>query len=118
VSSFSCTPASTREARSWLRERLDAPNEDAELVLTELSTNAFIHGSPPVNCTVEVGHGELTIRISQPGSADAVRMRDPNPTVPGGRGLQLVDAIATSWGASDDGTTLTVWATLPNPPEQ
>ena len=43
-------------------------------------------------------------------------MRDPDPTVPGGRGLQLVDAIATSWGASNEGEVLTVWATLPNPP--
>lgn len=118
MSTHTCTPASTREARAWLRELLTTPNEDAELVLTELSTNAFIHGTPPVTCTVEVGDGELTIRISQPGNAEAVRMRDPDPTVAGGRGLHLVDAIATAWGATNEGPVLTVWATLPNPPAQ
>lgn len=85
-------------------------------MLSELSTNAFIHGQRPVTCQIKVSADELTIAICQPatGTFDASVTRDTRAV--GGRGLQLVNAIATQWGQQFMSGKLTVWATLPNPP--
>lgn len=115
MTTYTLAAESTRDARQWLRGLLDEPHEDAELILTELSTNAFVHGQPPVTCTVDVAADHLTIRISQPAETDPVQVRLPDVRTAGGRGMQLVDALSKSWGSQLEDGVLTVWATLPNP---
>ncbi|MFD7975279.1 ATP-binding protein [Streptomyces sp. NPDC059071] len=85
--------------------------EDAELLLTELVTNAFRYADAP---TVDV-------RVYRQGALLQIEVNDHSPhgRVPRpaglyddhGRGLFLVDALAHSWGVSDDRTT--TWCTLP-----
>jgi anti-sigma regulatory factor (Ser/Thr protein kinase) len=116
VTEFSSVPESTKQAREWLRGLLSHNHDDAELVLTELSTNAFIHGQRPVTCRVEVGDDILTIHIDQPATGPFEPPTTYDPTAVGGRGLKLVGAIATQWGQSFKDGVLTVWATLPNDP--
>ncbi|WP_239085381.1 ATP-binding protein [Streptomyces halstedii] len=92
--------------------------ETAELLLTELATNALRHShGREINVCVRLTEGRCLIAVAA-GSADRPRMRHAGPDDEGGRGLFLVDALAESWGVSPDGTT--AWCTLPiteGPPE-
>jgi serine phosphatase RsbU (regulator of sigma subunit)/anti-sigma regulatory factor (Ser/Thr protein kinase) len=84
--------------------------EDSELLVTELVTNAVLHGAPPVTLRlirdgeavrVEVWDGGRAVPIRALGSTEAMT----------GRGLSLVAALANNWGVdrSTDGGKL-VWA--------
>ncbi|WP_415954387.1 ATP-binding protein [Streptomyces sp. KLOTTS4A1] len=92
---------------SW---RLPALVETAELLLTELATNALRHAhAQEIGVRMYVRDGKLVIEV-----------RDGSPLVPvprsagaddeNGRGLLLVEALADSWGVSPDGTT--TWCSL------
>lgn len=71
---------------------------DAQLVVTELATNAVVHGRTPFWVVAHVG--EETVRISiQDGSRTRPRMRRSAATATSGRGLQLVDLLAREWDA-------------------
>ncbi|MET8506876.1 ATP-binding protein [Streptomyces sp. NPDC004787] len=84
--------------------------DDAELLLTELVTNALRHADAPTVDVRVYPHGaHLRIEVND----HSPRGRVPRPADPydeHGRGLFLVDALAHSWGVSNDRTT--TWCTL------
>ena len=97
-----------RRAHELGREAL---SDDAALVITELVTNAFLHGGGYVGMNVTAaGHG---LRLE-------VRDRNRVPPLLGhaseesltGRGMRVVASLASRWGAEvrDDGKV--VWAEL------
>jgi anti-sigma regulatory factor (Ser/Thr protein kinase) len=85
--------------------------DTAELLLTELVTNALRHARG-----LDVG-----VRVYFQGDHLAIEVNDGSPVLPvpryagsddeNGRGLFLVEALAEAWGVSDDRTT--VWCLLP-----
>lgn len=91
-----------------LRRGAVAVVDDAALVAAELLANAAQHGRPPVAVTVS-------------GTAQCVRIevRDANPRPPvrpatnhsnmTGRGLALVEALATGWGVERAADGKVVW---------
>ncbi|WP_327713237.1 ATP-binding protein (plasmid) [Streptomyces sp. NBC_00464] len=93
--------------RAWRHPRLV---ETAELLVSELVTNAFQHG-----------RGDIRVRLYFSVSHFVIEVRDGNPAAPelrntalddeDGRGLHLVDALSDAWGTSDDGTS--TWCSLP-----
>ncbi|GAA1042235.1 ATP-binding protein [Streptomyces murinus] len=89
--------------------------ETAELLLTELATNALRHGSgPDISVCVCLKDGLCVIEVCSR-SSGCPEVCQAGPTDEGGRGLFLVDALAAAWGVSTDGTT--TWCTLPLPEE-
>lgn len=73
--------------------------QDAQLLISELVTNAVRHGAPPVN-----------LRISTDAEVVRVEVSDGNPRLPGSprrmtvdgeghRGLFLVATLAAHWGS-------------------
>ncbi|MFE9976197.1 ATP-binding protein [Streptomyces hirsutus] len=85
--------------------------ETAELLLTELATNALRHGhSRDIGVHVYLQNGRCRIEVND-GSPNRPKLRHAGPTDEGGRGLFLVTAMAEAWGVSNDGTT--TWCTLP-----
>ncbi|HKN96474.1 MAG TPA: ATP-binding protein [Pseudonocardiaceae bacterium] len=108
---------------SLLRARIDAslPGWDSEvvadlqLVATELVTNAYLHGQPPVRFRLfhPPTNGVLRVEVTDCGPA-MPELRHPDPRTPNGRGLLLVQACSVRWGvvigAPDEGKT--VWAEL------
>jgi anti-sigma regulatory factor (Ser/Thr protein kinase) len=84
--------------------------EDAKLVVTELATNAVLHARSPFS--VEIRPHGAAVRIAvQDGSHARPTVRD-NGMAASGRGLRLIDAIATSWGVEIAHEGKIVWAEL------
>jgi anti-sigma regulatory factor (Ser/Thr protein kinase) len=95
--------------------------ESAELVLSELVTNAL---RVPVPSDRQVGvriarapaDGLLRLEVSDAGTGKP-EVRFPGDEETGGRGLLLVEALAHRWGVEEGagGTGKTVWAELKAP---
>ncbi|MDH6629424.1 anti-sigma regulatory factor (Ser/Thr protein kinase) [Streptomyces sp. LBL] len=78
--------------------------ETAELLLTELATNALRHGQGDViGVRVYLDGARCVIEVTD-GSPLRPELRQAGPTDEGGRGLFLVEAMADAWGTSPDGT--------------
>jgi anti-sigma regulatory factor (Ser/Thr protein kinase) len=71
---------------------------DAELVVSELVTNAVRSGAATVRVMVELHHGELKLDVADDGPGWPTLAR-PDARVAHGRGLVLVDALADRWRA-------------------
>ena len=112
-------PAGVAGARRFLRGTLDSWGVDQEatytatLCLSELVTNALIHAHSGSVVRVLLDAGVLTTTVRDrgtPGSASGEPLDDPLRVH--GRGLQLVDALATRWGSELDNVGTTVWFVL------
>ncbi|WP_232792191.1 ATP-binding protein [Actinacidiphila yeochonensis] len=116
-------PRSAGEARHALRERMGvwglADSADvAELVLSELFTNALRHSKAPSDRLIETHFEQLPdgVRIQVHDAGDSVPIsREAPDDAEGGRGLSLVDALSGGrWGvAGRDGVGKAVWAVVP-----
>lgn len=108
-------PRSAGEARDALAMFAEVlPAEaytDLRVIVTELVTNSVKYG-PGRTISVSVGldtAGLITGDVAD-GGAGGVRMRRCSDPVAGGLGLQIVDALATSWGVYPDSAQ--VWFEL------
>ncbi|MFF2650997.1 ATP-binding protein [Streptomyces sp. NPDC058045] len=114
---------SAGRVRKLLRERAvvwrlpEEATESAELLLTELVTNAYRHARAPrgreiwVRCTLD--GGRLRIEVSDAGDTFPVPQQ-PDLDGESGRGLTLVAALSADWGADPRpcGIGKTVWCEL------
>src|ERR1700709_1877074 len=86
---------------------LDRPGvEGAMLVISELVTNAVVHGSTPIRLIVDIDDGSgVSLAVSD--TSDEVPVADvPAPGSVGGWGMELVERVSLSWGVlppPDDG---------------
>ncbi|WP_063766161.1 ATP-binding protein [Streptosporangium amethystogenes] len=107
-----------RAARSFVKAHLP-DHLDAELIISELATNAVEHtrtGQPGGLFTTTVKRnpdGTAYIEIADQGGPAVFGL--PTPNREGGRGLYLVTALATAWGFKGDAAGRTVWVELPPP---
>jgi len=94
--------------------------EAADLLTSELVTNAVLHGTQPATLTVytdrEADGGLLFIEVedAKPGAPD---LPDADEDAESGRGLMIVDAIAEDWGCDPAETGKRVWASLAIAPD-
>lgn len=77
---------------------------DVVLSVSELVTNAIEHGSGRVALRVRFDAGELRVEVSDESAVPAKRREAAVDDI-SGRGLILVDALATSWGVRQQGRT-------------
>ncbi len=88
----------------------DAVTDDAVLVVTELVTNALLHGGPPVRLRLRQVDDGVRLEVAD-GGADAPVTARRSSVAMTGRGLALVDALSRSWGVDDrEAGGKTVWA--------
>ncbi len=94
---------------SWrLDGRID--DDNVKLVASELATNAVLHAGSPQAAT-----------IRYLGAAVRIEIDDQSPVLPsfreaddrGGRGLPLVDAVSSAWGAHRRPEGKRVWCEVP-----
>ncbi|MQS37644.1 ATP-binding protein [Streptomyces katsurahamanus] len=99
--------------RLWGADRLVGT---ADILVTELVTNAFEHGRGPVEVRLWCTASRFWLRV---GSGSRIEIDEgwlealDEDLAQTGRGLLLVDAFADSWGLSDDRTW--VWCSLLTP---
>jgi len=138
---FSATTDQVRPARTFVADILGDEHplrDDAILLTSELATNAVEHstrptdteptdtgptgagtadttpGDPPREFVVTVAftpHGVI-VTVQDPGSAQIPCVRTPRPNATGGRGLLLVNELATRWGFHRDPTGTVIWFEL------
>ncbi|MET9793672.1 ATP-binding SpoIIE family protein phosphatase [Streptomyces canus] len=95
-------PRAARQARAFVRERLDAWGLDelavtTELLASELVGNVIRHAEGPIRLRL-LNSRSLTCEVYD-GSLSTPRIRHAAYTDEGGRGLQLVSALSRRWGA-------------------
>ncbi|MEU3748863.1 MULTISPECIES: SpoIIE family protein phosphatase/ATP-binding protein [Streptomyces] len=89
---------------------LDGLAFTAELVLSELITNAVRYGADPVR--VRLLHDRTLICEVSDGSSTSPHLRHATTTDEGGRGLYLVAQYAERWGTRYGRRGKTIWAEL------
>jgi anti-sigma regulatory factor (Ser/Thr protein kinase) len=101
-------PGSVKEARDWVREILDRLGRDdiaesAELAVSELVTNAILHGTPPISVRVRGtrDHPRVEVRdaSNRPPEVNVEMTDEEHLLATFGRGLGLVALHSTAWGA-------------------
>jgi anti-sigma regulatory factor (Ser/Thr protein kinase) len=103
---FSPDPSSVPAARRFVTQtlllwQLPAAAEAAELLVSEICTNAVLHARTAY--TVELARGEFgdgdVVRVRVTDSSSALpRQRTYEDDSTTGRGIRLVDALSTRWG--------------------
>ncbi|MEU7721165.1 SpoIIE family protein phosphatase [Streptomyces tibetensis] len=110
---LSADPALVGEVRAaavrWLSDRgLEETAFAAELILSELITNAVRHGAAPIR--VRLLYGRTLICEVSDASNTAPHLRRAASTDEGGRGLFLVAQLSQSWGTRYLPEGKVIWA--------
>jgi anti-sigma regulatory factor (Ser/Thr protein kinase) len=109
-----------REFVGLVLGRLHPCHDDARLLVSELVTNSVLHsdsGRPGGAITVVVAEVAAGIRVevTDQGSAHSVPVIRESALAIHGRGLLLVEALASDWGYARDESGTTVWFHLAAP---
>ncbi len=105
-------------ARRFVGDRLTrwgvpAILETVQLLVSELVTNAVIHARSTAQLRIEVLGDVVRVTVIDHGPGTRRRTRSvPPPTEFGGRGLYIVDRLATRWGADESEDGNHVWFEL------
>ncbi len=119
-------PAGVGEARHRMRAQLrgggvaESVIDDAVLILSELLSNACRHGRPLGDAPAGDGdvraawrvdaRGRLLVEVTDGGGPTRPAPATPSVTAHGGRGLNIITALADDWGVRDDVEgEVTVW---------
>lgn len=102
------TPAAAGIARSFLAEALSLEPADVvdtvALLTSELVANAVLHGGDPIRLQLRRHAARLRVEVRDGGQPFAVpKGIEWSLTDEGGRGLLLVEALASSWGCEGNG---------------
>jgi len=107
-------PDAVPVARHFVREKLrgtplEPRSGDSELILTELVTNATLHGTPPVTVGIEISSDMARFEVSDASPGAPVGLVQSSEAMTG-RGLMLVEALSDRWGVDRRDRGKLVWA--------
>jgi hypothetical protein len=114
---FEPTSAAPRAARRSVAEAVRQVGhsarliDDAQTLAAELAANAVIHTRSPFTLTASVTNSRVHIAVGDRSSV-APTLRFTPPSLPGGKGLQVVAALSADWGVEITADGKTVWAEL------
>jgi anti-sigma regulatory factor (Ser/Thr protein kinase) len=119
--SLSTEYSSVAEARHWveadsqLAGRSSGQLASLLVVVSELVTNAIMHGRAPISVALGVERDRAHVEVWDAGEASpapADTVRDPFEGT-GGWGLELVSRLSDDWGVCAAGRAKCVWAEVP-----
>lgn len=114
---LSAAATSARQARRFVGEvchkwDLDVVCDTAQLLVSEIVTNAIVHAGTPVELNI-VCHLGVSLRTEVADASPAApRLRPPRLLDEGGRGLEMVRRLASRWGVRQRGQGKVVWFEL------
>jgi len=116
TSTLAPEPRSAGAARATVRDTLERwgqPDlaDTACLLVNEILTNAIQHARCPIRMHLCRAANEIIVEVTDD-SPQFPERRLPGDDEEDGRGLQVVDALATSWGTRLAVPGKTVWCTL------
>jgi two-component sensor histidine kinase len=92
--------AARRLAAEVLAEsRYPGDVETVLLLVSELVTNAVRHAATPFELRLSVEATEVVVTVVDHDRTHLPHLRNPGPEETSGRGLQIVDQLAASWGS-------------------
>jgi anti-sigma regulatory factor (Ser/Thr protein kinase) len=104
--------ASGRTAVDRFKEPVAEKWETLRLLVSELLTNAVVHGEgETMRLVLRIEHGVCRVEVIDGGNGFTPTATLPSPLAPGGRGLFLVDALSDDWGVYN-GRSTHVWFEL------
>ena len=110
---FAAEVRSPALARSFVREVLAgfSPGvvDDVVMAASELAANAVVHGGSEFVVTIVQSADGLRLAVADAGPGEPT-LRHTGGLDSAGRGLQLVDSLATRWGIERDAVGKVVWA--------
>jgi anti-sigma regulatory factor (Ser/Thr protein kinase) len=113
TSRFTDLALNPADARQGVRSTLAGVDpevvETAALLVSELVTNAIVHGSGEASLVVEVYEGHVHVEVADSEPTLDLRPLRVEPTSEHGRGLATVDALASSWGVEPRLAGKAVW---------
>jgi anti-sigma regulatory factor (Ser/Thr protein kinase) len=83
--------------------------EDVLLLVSELVTNAVIHARTAVHVSARVSPRRILVAVGDDDPENTPRTSEPGATATSGRGMRLVDLLASSWGVEMGVTSKVVW---------
>ena len=108
-------PAAARRVIGALLPVWELPQlrETAELVVSELVTNAYLHAPGSDSFELEMVRRENGVRLAlADGSSIRPMLRELGGEQPRGRGMALVTALTSGWGAEEHHGGKRVWVDL------
>lgn len=113
---LSATAEAPGRAREFLRQVHCATHQPdgsdrAQLLVTELVTNAVRHGLPPLRVRVECDQDSVVVRVGDASPARPV-LREAALEDESGRGVALVDLLSDAWGIEPAEDGKHVWFRL------
>ncbi|MFI6352482.1 ATP-binding protein [Streptomyces sp. NPDC050743] len=85
--------------------------DTAELLVSEVVTNALRHTRGPLRLNLRVRDSRLTCEVEDTESAGPLRSV-VDTDAEGGRGTELLDLLANAWGSTETATGKTIWFEL------
>ena len=93
--------------------------DEAEIVISELVSNAVRHARPLSDGNLrvhwKVKTGVVEVEVTDGGGDSTPRPAPRTIWAPSGRGLRIVRSLAHEWGVTEDRTGCTVWASVGGP---
>lgn len=89
----------------------EALSDFAELLVSELVTNAVLHARTSITLQVHRTSSGVRVEVID-ASPRSPRPRDYSDQATTGRGLALVESLSSSWGMEPHGNGKTVWFEL------
>jgi anti-sigma regulatory factor (Ser/Thr protein kinase) len=106
---FKPEPRSVTAARRFVRDTLGdvADTTEIELMVSEVAANAVLHANCDFEVDVSMNDGIVRVEVINDAPQMVASMRQPTDQT--GRGLHILDGLATRWGTESRRTDKVVW---------
>ena len=111
------TAEAARDARAQVARLLSgrcslATIQTASLLTSELATNAVLHAAPPVHLHAQITEAIIRVEIHDGSASTSPALRKARATDHDGRGLAIIEALASRWGTEPTRGGKFVWFEL------
>lgn len=115
--SFAGPAGNPAQARGLIRAALDGQRPElvatAELLTSEVVSNALDHAAGARQLIIDVGRDRLRVEVLDTDPRTDLAPHHADPSSERGRGLFILDTLAAAWGVEPQADGKTVWFELP-----